>query len=89
MARVSFTENLKRHVPCPPQNVAAGTVRAALEAVFADNPDLRTYIFDDQSRIRRHVTVFINNEMIEDRDGLSDAVEPDDEVFVFQALSGG
>jgi molybdopterin converting factor small subunit len=89
MSRVSFTENLKRHVACPPKNVDGGTVRAALEAVFADNPALREYIFDDQSRLRRHVTVFINNEMIKDRDALSDAVAPDDEVFVFQALSGG
>jgi hypothetical protein len=35
------------------------------------------------------VNVFVNATMIADRDGLSDAVRPDDEVFVFQALSGG
>jgi molybdopterin converting factor small subunit len=89
MSRVSFTDNLKRHVACPPREVAGGNVRAVLEAVFADNPALREYIFDDQSRLRRHVTVFINSEMIKDRDALSDVVAPDDEVFVFQALSGG
>jgi molybdopterin converting factor small subunit len=89
MSRVSFTDNLKRHVACPPRDVAGGTVRAVLEAVFADNPALREYIFDDQCRLRRHVTVFINDGMIKDRDGLADAVGPDDEVFVFQALSGG
>lgn len=89
MCRVSFTDNLKRHVPCPPREVAGGTVRAALEAVFADNPELETYVFDDQDRLRRHVVVFVNNEMIKDRVGLADAVGPDDEVFVFQALSGG
>ncbi len=89
MARVSFTENLKRHVACPPKDVHGEDVRAVLEAVFADNPALREYIFDDQDRLRRHVTVFISNAMIKDRDGLADAVGPDDEVFVFQALSGG
>jgi hypothetical protein len=35
------------------------------------------------------VNVFVNSQMIADRQGLSDAVGPDDEVFVFQALSGG
>ncbi len=89
MARVSFTENLRRHVPCPPKDVAGGSVRDVLAAVLADNPALGGYIFDDQSRIRKHVTVFINDAMIKDRAGLTDAVGPDDEVFVFQALSGG
>lgn len=89
MARVSFTDNLKRHVSCPPQDVSGDTVRAVLEAVFTDNPALRGYIFDDQSRIRRHVAVFINDAMIKDRERLTDPVAPKDEVFVFQALSGG
>jgi hypothetical protein len=89
MCRVSFTENLKRHVPCPPKEVAGDTVAAVLRAVFADNPELEGYILDDQCRIRRHVTVFINDAMIKDRDRLTDPVRPDDEVFVFQALSGG
>ena len=89
MPRVSFTENLKRHVDCPPRDVEAATVRAALEAVFAENPRLGNYIFDDQRRLRKHVTIFVNREMVADREGLSDPVGDGDEVFVFQALSGG
>lgn len=89
MSRVSFTENLKRHVDCPPQDVTADTVRGALDAVFAENPALQSYILDDQGRLRKHVTVFVNNETVADRAGLSDPIAPDDEVFVFQALSGG
>ena len=89
MCRVSFTENLKRHLSCPPQDAPGDTVRAVLDAVFADNPELQSYILDDQCRIRRHVSVFINDVLIKDRDRLSDEVRPDDEVFVFQALSGG
>ncbi|MBT8472551.1 MAG: MoaD/ThiS family protein, partial [Marinicaulis sp.] len=38
---------------------------------------------------RKHVNIFINDEMVSDRVKLSDAVAPDDEIFVFQALSGG
>ena len=89
MTQVSFTENLRRHVECPPVSVSGATVREVLDAVFADNPVLRSYILDDQGRVRRHVNVFINEERVSDRLKLSDAVGPSDEVFVFQALSGG
>ena len=89
MAHVQFTENLRRHVDCPPAEVQAATVREALEAVFAANPQLKSYIVDDQSRLRRHVNVFINGSLARDRLGLSDRLGPRDEVFVFQALSGG
>jgi molybdopterin converting factor small subunit len=87
--RVSFTGNLKRHVACPPADVAGATVRAALDAVFALQPQLRSYILDDQGRLRRHVNVFVNDQLVADRNGLSDAVAATDELFVFQALSGG
>ncbi len=89
MVRVSFTPNLARHVACPPQRVGGSTVRAALDAVFRGNPQLRSYVLDDQGRLRKHVNIFLNDESVRDRDGLSDAVAPGDEVFVFQALSGG
>ncbi|HEY5601831.1 MAG TPA: hypothetical protein VIM41_01860 [Gammaproteobacteria bacterium] len=35
MPRVVFTENLKRYIDCPPQQVDAATVREALAMVFA------------------------------------------------------
>jgi sulfur-carrier protein len=89
MTQVSFTENLRRHIECPPVSVSGGTVREVLDAVFADNPMLRSYILDDQGRVRRHVNVFINGDVVADRLRLTDPVGPGDEVFVFQALSGG
>ena len=89
MPQVSFTENLKRHIECPAVAVPGSTVREVLDAVFADNPMLKSYILDDQGRVRRHVNVFINGSFVSDRLALSDPVGPMDEVFVFQALSGG
>jgi hypothetical protein len=89
MPRVSFTENLRRHLAVPPVDVGGATVREALDAVFAGNEQLRTYILDDQDRLRKHVTIFLNGGMIRDRARLSDVVAPDGEIFVFQALSGG
>ena len=89
MARVSFTGNLKRHLACPPATVQASTVREALDAVFAINPPLRSYILDDQGRLRRHVNIFVNETMISDRLRQSDAIGATDEIYVLQALSGG
>lgn len=89
MPRVLFTDNLKRHMACPDADVPGGTVRAALDSVFETNPKLKSYLLDDQGRLRRHVNIFVASRMIGDRDGLSDAVQADDEIYVFQALSGG
>ena len=89
MPHISFTPNLKRHLDCPPQAVAAPTVAAALAAVFVQNPGLRGYVLDDQGRLRQHVAVFVDGELIGDRVGLSDPVGADSEIFVAQALSGG
>jgi molybdopterin converting factor small subunit len=89
MARVAFTTNLQRHVACPTQDVPGNNVRTVLDAVFATNPRLRSYILDDQNRLRRHVHIYVNESRIADPTGLSDLVRDSDEVFVFQALTGG
>jgi hypothetical protein len=89
MARVAFTANLERHLSCPVRTVPGDTVRAVLDGVFSAQPKLRSYILDDQDRVRRHVAIYLNGERIADRIRLSDAVGELDEVFVFQALSGG
>ncbi len=89
MPRVSFTNNLQRYLSCPTVNVTGDTVLAVLHGVFETNPKLRTYLVDDQGRLRRHVNVFVNDRAVADRSGLSDRVGKADEVFVFQALSGG
>jgi sulfur-carrier protein len=64
-------------------------VRAVIDRVFAGNPRLRPYILDDQGRVRPHVTIYVNDSPIADRDHLGDRVSDADEVFVFQALTGG
>lgn len=89
MPRVSFTQNLQRHVACPPADVPGATVREALDAAFAANPQVRGYVLDDQGELRRHMAVFVDGEMLRDRRGLSDAVGPRTEIHVMQALSGG
>jgi len=89
MPRVVFTQNLQRHVECPPMDVTGATVREALEAVFAANERARGYVLDEHGALRRHMVVFVDGRQVEDRVRLSDALGADGEVYVMQALSGG
>ncbi len=89
MPVVAFTPNLTRHLDCPEVTVPAGTVAEALERVFRENPRLRSYIVDEQGRLRQHVAVFVGGEMVRDRLNLTDRVDDHQDVFVMQALSGG
>lgn len=89
MAQVVFTENLQRHLSCPPQQVEASTVREALDAVFAGRAEMRGYVLDDQGALRHHMAVFVDGEHIQDRRTLADPVKPNSEIYVMQALSGG
>ena len=57
----------------------------ALGAVFAEHPRLRTYVLDDQFRLRRHVVVYRNSQ----KTGLDCTLDDGDELYVMQALSGG
>jgi molybdopterin synthase sulfur carrier subunit len=89
VARVAFTTNLQRYLACPVQEVPGASVRAVLDSVFAANPRLRSYVLDDQGRLRRHVHIYVNDARISDLVRLTDAVGDRDEVFVFQVLTGG
>lgn len=89
MARVVFTKNLERHVPCPPTVAPGSTVREVLDVVFSANARLRGYVVDERGALRKHMSVFVDGELIRDRSALSDVVGPDSEIYVMQALSGG
>src|SRR3546814_16488244 len=68
MPRVTFTANLQRHLDAPSLEVDGACVGEVLAGVFARKPLLRSYIVDDQGRLRRHVNVFVNTALIVDRD---------------------
>jgi hypothetical protein len=89
MPTVTFTPNIQRHVSCPPSGVDGQTVRQALEAVFERNPQARGYVLDDQGAVRPHMVVFVDGRQIRDRQNLTDRVQPDAEIYIAQALSGG
>jgi len=89
MPKVIFASHVQRHVPAPDATVEGDTVRAALDAVFANNRPLRGYVLDDQGHLRKHVVIFVDGVRVVDREGLTERVRPDGEIHVLQALSGG
>jgi molybdopterin synthase sulfur carrier subunit len=89
MASLHFTQNLIRHTQCPSTSIAATTLAELLDAYFVEWPDVRGYVLDDQGEVRKHIKILVDGRNAKDRRKLSDALEEDSEVYVFQALSGG
>lgn len=89
MAHIYFTANLSRHTECPSNEFAAHTVAELMERYFERWPRVRAFVLDDQGHVRKHVKVLVDGRNVHDRASLSDTLEPDSEVHVFQALSGG
>ncbi|MEO5595726.1 MAG: MoaD/ThiS family protein [Lysobacteraceae bacterium] len=69
--------------------VSASTVGTALDAVFAQHPNLRGYVLDEQDTVRHHVAVFVDGDAIRNKRDLSQSLDDNSEVYVMQALSGG
>ncbi len=90
MPRVSFTSALKRFYPSlESQAVEAQTVAEMLNKLEKQYPGLKDYLVDELGRLRKHVNIYIGEQLVSDREGLGDQVGEEDEVLIFQALSGG
>ena len=89
MPTVVFTSALRRFLDVPEARVDAATVGDALAGVFVACRVLRGYVLDDQGALRPHVAIYVNGQPVRDRTRLSDPVAGDDEIYVFQALTGG
>jgi len=90
MAQVKFTPNLKRFFPdlCECE-IDAATVAEIVAAVDQRWRGLGDYIIDEQGALRKHVNIFIGDELLCDKRTLSDRVSADSKIFIVQALSGG
>lgn len=89
MARVFFTANLRRHVDCSSMDAEGASLREVLARVFAVQDRLGSYVLDDQGALRKHMSILVDGQRIRDLERLSDAVRPDSDIWVMQALSGG
>ncbi len=74
---------------CAAVEATGTTVREVLDNVFAVNTRARGYVLDDQSALRKHMTVLVDGHGLRDRSRLSDPVTATSEIYVLQALSGG
>lgn len=92
MARVELTRHLYTFFPGlrgQDLDVEASTVAEVVRAIDRLAPGFALYVCDERGRLRPHVNIFIEEEHIADRVGLTDAVTPETRVFILQALSGG
>ena len=63
-----------------------GTLGELLLDLDRQFPGLRFRVVDEQSRLRKHVNVWLDGERVRDLEATLDGV---DEVVIMQALSGG
>lgn len=92
VAKVEVTRHLKEYFPqlaATPLSVAVSSVAELVRALDADAPGFAFYVCDELGRLRQHVNVFVDDEMIVDRQRLSDRLSAESRVFIAQALSGG
>jgi molybdopterin converting factor small subunit len=69
--------------------IAAGTVRAALEDLERSESALYRNICDETGALRRHLNVFVNSQNIRDRDGVDTILAAGDVLTFLPAVSGG
>jgi molybdopterin synthase sulfur carrier subunit len=69
--------------------VPAGSVAEVLMSINEIAPGFTDYVVDEHGALRRHVNLSINDTMVIDRESLSERVQDDATLYIFQALSGG
>jgi sulfur-carrier protein len=89
LARIAFTSHLRAVGPSELAVYEGATIAEVLDAVAADYPMLKSYVLDDQGRVRRHVSIFLDGVMQPRETALSRPLTETSEVYVLQALSGG
>jgi hypothetical protein len=92
MATVELTRHLYAffpHLEGRELVVEAATLADVVREVEKIAPGFAFYVCDERGRLRTHVNMFIGEERVVDRVGLSDRVDAGSRVFIMQALSGG
>ncbi|MEM1119559.1 MAG: MoaD/ThiS family protein [Bacteroidota bacterium] len=90
MAKIKFTAALKRFFPNLEEVCVSGkTVAEVLQKTEEKYPGISDYLLDERGAVRQHMNIFVRGELIEDRITLQDKLGDDDEMVIFQALSGG
>ncbi|MFK8112650.1 MAG: MoaD/ThiS family protein [Rubripirellula sp.] len=90
MANFEFSAQLARHVECPVEvTVDAESLQDALLSLFEIHPLLRDYVLEADGVLRKHITLFVDGEMVAADGQLDIPLSGRSEVFVMQAVAGG
>jgi sulfur-carrier protein len=68
---------------------SGGTLRDALEVLFAAYPALRDRVLTERGEIREHVNVFVGNTAARSKSGLATPLADGVEISIIPAISGG
>src|SRR5690349_305872 len=88
------------HIPGPLRSLAGGrdrvdvetsggTLRDALEALFALHPAIRDRILTERGEFREHVNVFVGNREVRSTGGRATPLTEGIEISIIPAISGG
>jgi molybdopterin synthase sulfur carrier subunit len=76
----SYTKNADK------VTATGGTLDQVLRQLDITYPGIRFRIVTEQDHVRKHIKIFVNEELTED---LSTPVQADDRIYIVCALSGG
>jgi len=69
--------------------VAAQTVEELLATLEARYPGIRERLCEADGALRPFISIYVGSEDIRLREGLATCLQPDDEIFIVPAMSGG
>jgi molybdopterin converting factor small subunit len=67
----------------------AGSLRDALEGLFAAYPGVRDRLVTERGEMRQHVNVFVGKRDVRTTGGVGTPLEDGMEVWIIPAISGG
>ncbi len=68
---------------------ADGTVQDILNALEARYPRLHRRVCDETGKVRQHINIFVNDDFMNQRDGLRTRLADGDTLTIMTAVSGG
>ncbi|RCS50511.1 MoaD/ThiS family protein [Bremerella cremea] len=69
--------------------VPATTVQEALKELQRTQPGLYHCVCDETGRLRKHMNLFVNESLLNRRDGPQTKLRSGDTLFIMTAVSGG
>jgi molybdopterin synthase sulfur carrier subunit len=88
MARLKLFGSFRSYVSSREINLAAATLRQALDRLWSENPKLRAAMVEGEA-LRPYVRLLVNGRQLDPGQGLDTPLGPEDEVAIFSPMAGG